>query len=229
MVPSHAHVWIAPKADQRSKLTARSLSAGFVAEVAEERSRLRLAPSWRCPWRPENHGQGASAASAGPAALAAQATRRCLSWRRSGSFRNLHETFLNKLRRSRHGIRVDLDAGKQICISPVVSLRGRATQLYSHAALLQVSDELFVGIAGRYVPIGIVGVIVQRHVAGIRVKDGDDFGIGVPAGSVIPDKDRSGQIPLERQGGDTEHYLHIWVCSAAPSAPATLAQPPILN
>jgi len=26
-VPSHAHVWIAPKADQRSKLAARSLSA----------------------------------------------------------------------------------------------------------------------------------------------------------------------------------------------------------
>jgi hypothetical protein len=126
----------------------------------------------------------------------------------SGSFRNLHETFLNELRRSRHGIRVDLDAGKQICVSPVVSLRGRATQLYSHAALLQVSDELFVGIAGRYVPVGIVGVIVQRHVAGVRVKDGDNIGVGVPAGSVIPDKleveDRSGQIPLERQGGNTD-------------------------
>jgi len=130
-----------------------------------------------------------------------------------GSFRNLHETFLNELRRSRHGIRVDLDIGKQICISPVVSLRRRATQLYSHAALLQISDELFVGIAGRYVPIGIVGVIVQRYVAGVRMKDSDDFSVGVPAGSVIPDKlkveDRSGQIPLERQGGNTEHYLHV--------------------
>jgi hypothetical protein len=58
----------------------------------------------------------------------------------------------------------------------VVNLRGRATQLYSHAAFLQISHELFVGIAGRYVPVGIVGVIVQRYVAGVRVKDGDDFG-----------------------------------------------------
>ena len=29
-----------------------------------------------------------------------------------GSFRDFHETFLNELRRSRHRIRVDLDAGK---------------------------------------------------------------------------------------------------------------------
>jgi hypothetical protein len=45
------------------------------------------------------------------------------------------------------------------------------------------------------------------------MKDGDDFGVGVPAGRVIPDKlkveDRSGQIPLERQGGNTEHHLHV--------------------
>jgi hypothetical protein len=121
-----------------------------------------------CYW-PYGQGKGARVASANPGGG-------------SGSFRNLHETLLNELRRSRHGILVHLDVGKQICVSPVVSLRGRATQLYSHAALLQISDELFVGIAGRYVPIGIVGAIVQRHVAGVRVKDSDDFGIGVPAG-----------------------------------------------
>ena len=44
-----------------------------------------------------------------------------------GSFRDLHESFLNELRRSRHGIRVDLDSGKQVRVSPFVSFRGRAT------------------------------------------------------------------------------------------------------
>ena len=46
-----------------------------------------------------------------------------------GSFRDFHEPFLNELRRSRHGIRVDPDSGEQVRVPPLVSFRSRATQL----------------------------------------------------------------------------------------------------
>src|SRR6266404_7239769 len=64
-----------------------------------------------------------------------------------GSFRDLHEPFLNELRHPRHSVRIDLDSGKHIFVSPVVNLRRRATQLKVHAALYQVRDEVFVWIA----------------------------------------------------------------------------------
>jgi hypothetical protein len=50
-------------------------------------------------------------------------------------------------------------------------------------------------------------------VAGVRVKDRDDFGLRFPLGAVIHDElkveKRSGQIPFERQGADTRHKLHF--------------------
>jgi hypothetical protein len=119
------------------------------------------------------------------------------------SLRDFYEPFLNELSRSRHGIRVDLDVGKQIGVPPVVNFRGRATQLNVHPTFHQVSDELLVGIAGRYVPFGVVGAVVQGHVASVRVKDGDDLRLGVPIGDVVLDKlkveNRSRQISFERQ------------------------------
>ena len=75
-------------------------------------------------------------------------------------FRNLHESLLNELRRPRHGIRVDFDAGEQIGIAPVVSLRGRPAQLDAHTALHRVCHKVLIGIAGRDVSIGVVGGIV---------------------------------------------------------------------
>jgi len=87
-----------------------------------------------------------------------------------GSFRDLHEPFLNELRHPRHGIRVDLDSGKHVFVSPVVNLRRRATQLKVHTAFHQVRDEVFVRIAGCHIPFGVVRLVVQRHVARIRVK-----------------------------------------------------------
>ena len=77
-----------------------------------------------------------------------------------GSFRDFHEPFLNQLRGSRHGISVDFDSGQQIRVPPVVSSRGRATQLHLHAVLHQSGDQLFVGIAGRDVTIRIVRPVV---------------------------------------------------------------------
>jgi len=44
-----------------------------------------------------------------------------------------------------------------------------------HTAFHQVSDKLLVRVAGRYIPFGVVGAVAQRHVAGVRVKDGDDL------------------------------------------------------
>src|SRR5215469_701448 len=102
--------------------------------------------------------------------------------------RNFHEPLLNELRRSGHGVRVYLDVRKQIRVSVAVSLCGRATQLDSYTAPLQVGDELLVGIAGRYISILIVGGVMQRDVAGVGVKDRDDFGLRLPIGAVIHDE-----------------------------------------
>src|SRR6266404_8738480 len=73
-----------------------------------------------------------------------------------GSFRDFHEPFLNELRHPRHRIRVDLDSGKHVFVSPVVNLRRRATQLKVHTAFHQVRDEVFVRIAGCHIPFGVV-------------------------------------------------------------------------
>src|SRR6202171_6224120 len=73
-------------------------------------------------------------------------------------------------------------------VPPVVNFRSRATQLNVHPTFHQVSDEFLVGIAGRYVPFGVVGAVVQGHVACVRVKDGDDLRLGVPNGDVVLDK-----------------------------------------
>jgi hypothetical protein len=49
-------------------------------------------------------------------------------------FRDLHKSLLNKLCRSRHSIRVDLDASQQIRIPPVVNLGRCSTQLNLNTA-----------------------------------------------------------------------------------------------
>src|SRR6267378_4579861 len=76
-----------------------------------------------------------------------------------GSFRDFHEPFLNELRHPRHGIRVDLDSGKHVFVSPVVNLRRRAAQLKLDTAFNQVRDEVFVRIAGGHIPLGVVRLV----------------------------------------------------------------------
>jgi hypothetical protein len=115
---------------------------------------------------------------------------------RCGSRRDFHESILDKLRCPRHGIRVDLDARKQIRVPPVVDPCGCAAEFNLHAAILEVSDEILVRIACGYVAVGIVGAIVQCHVAGVRVKDRCDLGLGVPVGNVILD-----EAKVENQAG----------------------------
>jgi hypothetical protein len=74
------------------------------------------------------------------------------------------------LRRSRHGIGVDLDPGSKSAFPQ------RALNL--DAACHEVSQEYLIGIVGRYVPVGIIGAIVQRYVACVRVKDDEDAAPG---------------------------------------------------
>src|SRR5215813_7183088 len=146
-------------------------------------------------------------------ALGTCSTVRLFIARSSGLLGDFHEASLNELDRPRHGIRVDPDAGKQVGVDPPVRLGGCAAQLDLNATSGQDSDQILVGIAGRYIPFGVVGAVVQRHVAGVRVKHGDKLGLGVPTGDVVPDElqveNRSGQITLERQGTDTEHGFHV--------------------
>ena len=85
---------------------------------------------------------------------------------------------------------------------------GRATQLNLHTAFHEVCDEPFVGIAGRYVPFGVVRIVVQCHVARVRVKDRNNLSLGVPAGDIVLDelKVEKGrrQIPFKHQGANAE-------------------------
>src|SRR6202040_2380983 len=103
-------------------------------------------------------------------------------------FRDLYETFLNKLCRSRHGIGVNLDPGNGICISPAVGRRGGATKLDLDAALYQVCDKFLIWIASSNIAVGVIRLIVQSHVASICVKDRDHAGLGIPVGDIVHDK-----------------------------------------
>jgi hypothetical protein len=129
------------------------------------------------------------------------------------SFGDFHKALLNELRRSRHGVCVDLDIGKEILIPPVVNFGGGAAQLDFHTALDQVGDQIPIGIAGRNATVGIVRAVMQRDVAGVRVKDRNDLRLGIPTGYVVLDElhveDRGRQVPFELQGADTEHHLHV--------------------
>jgi hypothetical protein len=128
-----------------------------------------------------------------------------------GSLCDFHESILDKLRCPCHGIRVDLDARKQVGVPPVVDFCGCPAEFNLHAAVLKVSDEILVRITRRYVAVGIVGAIVQRHVTSVRVKDGYDLGLGIPIGNVIFDElkveNRSRKITFKLQRADTEHQV----------------------
>src|SRR5215831_7424418 len=52
------------------------------------------------------------------------------------SLGDLHESLLDELCRSCHGIRIDLDLRQQVLVSPAMGLCGRAAKLDLHAALL---------------------------------------------------------------------------------------------
>src|SRR5260370_12849376 len=75
-----------------------------------------------------------------------------------GSFRDFHEPFLNELRQPRHGIRVDLDSGQHIFVSPVVNLRRRPTQLKAHTALPQAEREAFVRLPACHIPSRVLAL-----------------------------------------------------------------------
>src|SRR5262249_35884163 len=101
---------------------------------------------------------------------------------------DLHETLLNELNRSRHSVRIHLDACQQILVSPTVDPCGRPAELNMHAALLQIGYQVLVGIACEDVAIRVVSPIVQSYVPGIRMEDCDNLGAGAPAFDVVPDE-----------------------------------------
>jgi hypothetical protein len=93
--------------------------------------------------------------------------------------------------------------GSRSAFPPVMGFRGRPAELNLHAALLEVADKVLVGIARRDLPVGVIGDVVQRHMASIRVKYGDDLRFGIPIGDVIFDEleleNRSREIAFECQ------------------------------
>src|SRR5215831_9568108 len=75
-------------------------------------------------------------------------------------FRDLYETLLNKLRRPRHGICVDLDSGNEVGVSPAVDLCCSATEFDLHTALHQVCNKFLVWVACCNITVGIVRLVV---------------------------------------------------------------------
>jgi hypothetical protein len=131
-------------------------------------------------------------------------------------FGNLHVSFLNQLRRSRHSIRVDSYAGEQVGIAPAMYLSGRAAQLYAHTALHQVCHEISVGIPGGNVSIDVVSAIVQRHVAGICVKHCDHFRRSMRLRDIVGNKLKvehtCRQIAFEGERTDAIYCLYVLEC-----------------
>src|SRR5262249_25771530 len=101
------------------------------------------------------------------------------------SLGDLHESLLDELCRSCHGIRIDLDVRQQVLVSPAMGLCGRAAKLDLHAALLQIGNEILVGVARRDVAICVVCRVVQSHMPGIRMEDCDDLRGRAPARDVV--------------------------------------------
>ena len=75
-------------------------------------------------------------------------------------FRDLYETLLNKLRRPRHGIGVDLDSGNKVCISPAIDFCCSATEFDPHTALHQVGNKLLVWVASGNIAVGVVRLVM---------------------------------------------------------------------
>lgn len=123
-------------------------------------------------------------------------------------FRDLHKPVLYKLGDSGHGVRIDLDGGEQVFISPMVDSRGGPAELDLYAAFHEIRQKFLVRVAGRYHSVGIVRLVVQRHMAGARMKYHDDLGLGLPVGDVFGDelkmKDGRRQVALKRQSGNAE-------------------------
>ena len=69
-----------------------------------------------------------------------------------------------------------------------MGFRGRVAELNLHAAFLEITDEFLVRIARRDVAVGVIGDVVQRHMAGVRVKYGYDLRLGMPIGDAIFDQ-----------------------------------------
>ena len=69
-----------------------------------------------------------------------------------------------------------------------IAVLRRATKLDHHAALLQIGNEILVGVARRDVAIRVVRGVMQSHMPGIRMEDGDNLRGRAPARDVVFDE-----------------------------------------
>jgi hypothetical protein len=99
-----------------------------------------------------------------------------------------HEAFLNKLRRSRRGVCIDIDAGKQVGISPVMNTDCSATEFYPHATSYQIRNQFLKRVPRCYIPFSVVGRIMRCHVARVGVEDWYNLGFGIPVCDVLSDE-----------------------------------------
>src|SRR6516164_9894433 len=91
------------------------------------------------------------------------------------SLGDLHESLLDELCRSRHGICIDLYVRQQVLVSPAVDLCSCAAQLHLHPALLQIGNEILVGVSRRDVAIRVVRRVVESYMPGICMGDCDNL------------------------------------------------------
>jgi hypothetical protein len=83
-----------------------------------------------------------------------------------------------------------------------MDLCGSAAEFDLHTSLHQVCNKLLVWVPSGNVTVRVERLVVQRHVAGICVKDRYNLGLGVPVGDVVRDelkvKKTRRQIAFER-------------------------------
>src|SRR5262249_49890519 len=96
------------------------------------------------------------------------------------------EAILLQLSHSHHCIGVDLHSGKQVCIAPVISFRGRAAQLDLYALSHQPGEEVsvwvpgFNGMTGWNMTICVIGLVGKHEIGRVSVKNGNNLPFDVP-------------------------------------------------
>ena len=82
-----------------------------------------------------------------------------------------------------------------------------------HPAFHEILDKSLVRVAGRYIAVGIVCLVVEHHVARKAMKHNYHLGLGLPLGDVTGDelkmKDGRRQVAFKRQSGDAERYFQL--------------------
>src|SRR5215471_2006096 len=131
----------------------------------------------------------------------------------SSGLGDLYKPLLNKLCGPRHGIGVYLYSGNEVTIAPAVSPCCSSTELDLHTSVHQITNKFLVWVASRNIAVGVIRLVMQRHVTSIGMKDHYNLELRLPTGDIVhyelKVKERCWQVAFERKRCDTEHHLDL--------------------